>query len=118
MTKNENGAPDREALVRQFHDGRRKGKIVDVLDVFAPDAVLEDPAGGIHRGIREIAAAYAGERSPVELEVVSVRRTKDGLTATVRVRKAPAAPRTYRETFRFDRRRGRVRSLRVEPLAG
>ena len=100
-------------LMRQYHEGRRRGRVVDVLDVFATDAVLEDERGRLHRGIKEIAATFARERKPVPLEVLSVHPDGAGMTATVRVSKAKDA-RTLRETFGFAR--GRVRSLRIEPV--
>jgi len=100
-------------LMRQYHEGRRRGRVVDVLDVFATDAVLEDERGRLHRGIKEIAATFARERNPVPLEVLSVEPAGADMTATVRVSKAKDA-RTLRETFGFAKRR--VRSLRIEPV--
>lgn len=99
-------------LVRQYHEGQRRGRVVDVLDVFATDAVLEDD-GGMHRGIREIAARFARARKPVPLEVLSVQPQEKGLMATVRLSKAKDA-KTYRETFGFHG--GRVHSLRIESI--
>ena len=115
MSAEEEPTPLAETLVRQYFDALRAGRIVDALDVFATDAILRDAQGGVHRGIREIAATFVHTREPRRIEIVALSRDRDRVIATVEIRaKGVKRPLRFRDVFHIDGQR--VRSLTVAPV--
>ena len=102
-----------EALVRAYFDALRRGAIVDALNAFATDATLLGEDGRSRRGIREIAAFFASRRDPMAIHIDELERSRDSITARIRVEDARTGQtHGYRDVFRLGRHR--IRSLTVE----
>ncbi|HLE54994.1 MAG TPA: nuclear transport factor 2 family protein [Thermoplasmata archaeon] len=103
-----------EVLVRAYFDALRRGAIVDALNAFATDATLLGEDGRRRRGIREIAAFFASRRDPMEIHIDELKKSRDSVTARIRVEDARTGQtHGYRDVFRLGRHR--IRSLSVEP---
>lgn len=107
-------ASTQEGVVRRFLDAARRGRVVDMLDAFATDAVLGDEDGREYHGIRAIATALLPYRTPARIDVEELRTGPGSVTALVRLGSGgPRAPRRFLETFCF---RGlRIESLTIRP---
>jgi len=97
-----------EETVEGFLEALRSGRILDALDVFSMKAVIRDPRGREHRGIREI-VNYVN-RLPRTLEIEELRRDGDAVMAIVRSGRDDRA----RHTYALDR--GRIQALRIEGM--
>ncbi len=104
-----------EAIVRDFLTALGNGQVLDALNAFSMDARMRDPNGHERHGIREIAAAFANQEQPVQVDIEELET--EGETVAVRVRMTfPEAgePRVYRSLFRVSR--DRIRSFVINSL--
>ena len=99
-----------EETVRRFLDALASGRVLDALDAFAMDAVIQDARGKEHRGIREI-VEFVNRLPPGSLRAEDIVKERDTVTATVRSQ-AGGREERVRHTYTFGG--GRVRSLRID----
>ncbi len=104
-----------EAVVRHYLTALGSGRILDALNAFSMDARMRDQAGRERRGIREIAAAFASQDRPVQVDIVDLE--DEGEAVSVRVRMTfprSLESRVYRTVFRVNR--DRINSLVISPV--
>jgi len=99
-----------EETVRRLLDALASGRVLDALDTFAMDAVIQDARGEEYRGIREI-VEFVNRLRPGSLRAEDIVKERDTVTATVRSRTGGREERA-RHTYTLGG--GRVRSLRID----
>ena len=99
-----------EETVRRLLDALASGRVLDALDTFAMDAVIQDARGEEHRGIREI-VEFVNRLRPGSMRAEDIVKERDTVTATVRSRTGGREERA-RHTYTLGG--GRVRSLRID----
>ena len=99
-----------EETVRRLLDALASGRVLDALDTFAMDAVIQDARGEEHRGIREI-VEFVNRLRPGSMRAEDIVKEQDTVTATVRSRTGGREERA-RHTYTLGG--GRVRSLRID----
>lgn len=104
-----------EAIVRNYLVAVGAGRTLDALDVFSMDARMRDASGHERRGIREIAASFANQEHPVQLEVEQLENDGGAVAVRMRMRFSETrAPRVYLAVFHVTR--DRIRSVVMEPV--
>src|SRR2546426_4388088 len=98
MTQSEN-TPETppEETVRRFLDALASGRVLDALDAFAMDAVIQDARGEEYRGIREI-VEFVNRLRPGSMRAEDIVKERDTVTATVQSRAGGGAGRG-RDTY-------------------
>ena len=99
-----------EETVRRLLDALASGRVLDALDTFAMDAVIQDARGEEYRGIREI-VEFVNRLRPGSMRAEDIVKERDTVTATVRSR---AGGREERARHTYTLGGGRVRSLRID----
>ena len=99
-----------EETVRRFLDALASGRVLDALDAFAMDAVIQDVKGNQHKGIREV-IEFVNQLRPGSLRAEDIVKERDTVTATVRSW-AGGREERVRHTYTFGD--GRVRSLKID----
>ena len=99
-----------EETVRRLLDALASGRVLDALDTFAMDAVIQDARGEEYRGIREI-VEFVNRLRPGSMRAEDIVKERDTVTATVRSRTGGREERA-RHTYTLGG--GRVRSLRID----
>ena len=101
--------------MRDYLTGLNEGHTLDALNAFSMDASVTDAAGRQRRGIREIAAAFARDERPLQVEIEDLTREGDVVAVRMRMQFPQSrSPKTYRSVFRVHR--DRIQSLVVDPL--
>ncbi len=100
-----------DEVVRKFYEALSRGRMVDALDLFATDAVLQDAMGSESRGIRAITTALLEYRKPQAIALDRIESAGSDVRVDFRTKRS----RRYRGLFSVDR--GRIRSMRIEAIS-
>jgi hypothetical protein len=76
---------DPEIVARRFFDSLRAGRLVDALEMLAPDAVVSDGLGPDRHGLREITASLIPYRTPCRFEADRIETHGATVSAFVRI---------------------------------
>lgn len=104
------GLATAQRFLQALHDGR----IIDALDTFSADAILQEGDGREHHGLKDIAQTLLPYRTPGRVDIVGIRGSDHEATAQLRARQGLGqATREYRATFRVSGRR--IQSIVLRP---